>query len=198
MEADGLVLSLIKQGTEPGTVGQTQLLWEVPEGWATEVMTLTPGQKIPLDVTVVTIDEGVSVSVSGTTELVGDCVRCLAPVHVRQPFSGTEIFVHPDLADQLVRGQDPDVDVEGDELDPTLVINRNTVDLEPLLRDAILAEAELTPICSDDCQGICVHCGILLKDAPEDHKHEFLDPRFAALAGFFDRDDSGESETPKA
>ena len=194
MEADGLVLSLIRQGNEPGEVGTTQLLWEVPEGWATEVLTLTPGQQIPLDVTVITIDEGVSDSVSGTAELVGDCVRCLAPVRVEQSFSATEVFVHPELADQLVRGMDPDIDVQGDELDPTLVINRNSVDLEPLLRDAILAEAELTPTCGEDCLGICVHCGILLKDAPPDHKHEFLDPRFAALAGFFDRDDSDESE----
>ncbi len=194
MESDGLVLSLIKHGNEPGELTQTQLRWTVPEGWGTQVLTLKPGQEIPVDVTVVTIDEGVSVTVSGTAVLSGECVRCLAPVEIVEPFSSSEIFVHPDLASRIERGEDPDVDVEGDELDPTLVINRNTVDLEPVLRDAILSEATLSPVCGEDCLGICVHCGILLKDAPADHKHEFLDPRFAALAGFFDKADSADNQ----
>jgi uncharacterized protein len=41
----------------------------------------------------------------------------------------------------------------------------------------------LAPVCTDDCRGLCVDCGQRLADLPDDHHHEVVDPRWAALAG---------------
>ena len=48
----------------------------------------------------------------------------------------------------------------------------------------------LSPVCSADCSGLCVDCGLRLDDLPEDHTHEITDPRWAGLAERF-----GISET---
>jgi len=56
------------------------------------------------------------------------------------------------------------------------------VDLEPVLRDAVVTALPFQPVCRPDCQGLCPECGIRLEDAPDDHVHEQLDPRWAALA----------------
>ena len=56
------------------------------------------------------------------------------------------------------------------------------VDLEPLLRDAVVLALPFQPLCQDDCPGLCAECGARLADDP-DHAHdEPVDPRWAALA----------------
>jgi len=59
--------------------------------------------------------------------------------------------------------------------------NADLVDLEPLLRDAVVLALPFQPLCEDDCPGLCVECGARLADDP-DHTHEApIDPRWAGL-----------------
>ena len=67
---------------------------------------------------------------------------------------------------------------------------RETVDLEPVFRDAVVIALPFQPLCRPDCEGLCADCGIRLEDAPEGHAHERVDPRWAALAHL-----AGTSET---
>ncbi len=192
MEIDGLVLSLRDQSIEPGSQQEAEVRWTVPDGWDTEVLTLVPGSEIPLQLVVTTTDDGVAVDFSGTATLVGECVRCLDPITVEQQFAASEVFVYEDSRSPR-RQQSDKTESEGDEMDKALLIERDTIDLEPALRDAILSEAPLRPVCDKDCLGICVHCGALLREVEPGHKHEFLDPRFAALEGFFSSDSESGS-----
>jgi uncharacterized protein len=54
-----------------------------------------------------------------------------------------------------------------------------------MVRDAVVLALPLSPVCSQDCQGLCVGCGRRLEDLPADHSHELVDPRWAGLAGRF-------------
>jgi uncharacterized protein len=55
------------------------------------------------------------------------------------------------------------------------------IDLEPLLRDAVVLALPFQPTCSEDCPGLCPECGTRLADQPG-HTHEAaVDPRWAAL-----------------
>ena len=55
------------------------------------------------------------------------------------------------------------------------------LDLEPLVRDAVVLELPFQPLCSDDCPGLCPECGARLADNP-DHAHDAAtDPRWAGL-----------------
>ena len=57
-------------------------------------------------------------------------------------------------------------------------------DLEPVLRDAIVVELPLTPLCEANCPGLCVDCGERLVIGQPKHDHPVLDPRWAALEAF--------------
>lgn len=191
MEAKGLVVSLRDQPMEVGARREGKLSWTAPAGWQTEVLTVPEGTVVDFDVALTTIDEGVLVQVEAAVPMVGECVRCVAPVKRQQLVRDSELYVYPERASGRERSRESEIEAEGDEMDAPLFIDRHSVDLEPMLRDAIFADAPLQPLCSKKCAGICVHCGILLKDAEPDHSHFFPDPRFAALSGFFDSGDDG-------
>ena len=62
------------------------------------------------------------------------------------------------------------------------MLQDDLVDLEPLLRDAVVLALPFQPLCRPDCPGLCAECGARLSDDP-DHRHEApVDPRWAALA----------------
>ena len=68
----------------------------------------------------------------------------------------------------------------------------DTIDLAPLVHDAVFLELPLTPLCRETCRGLCVQCGIDLNDdtcecpAP-------VDPRWAKLTELRFDEDSSES-----
>lgn len=175
-----------------GGTSEGVIRWTVPEGWQTEVLTLPPGVSIDLAVELMTIDDGILVQVKAHSEestlLRGECVRCLDPVTVPWWVEAADVYEEP--ARGAKKRKAPPVEdgfeAEGDELDQVLQVEHDHVNIEPLLRDAILASAPLRPLCSRDCQGLCDFCGARLSQVDADHYHEFLDPRFSALEGFFE------------
>jgi uncharacterized protein len=73
---------------------------------------------------------------------VGICRRCTAPVT-----GELSIAVHERFGDA------PSTD---DEWYP---IVDDTIDLGPLVRDAIVLDLPAAPLCREDCQGLCPQCG---------------------------------------
>ncbi len=45
------------------------------------------------------------------------------------------------------------------------------IDLEPLVRDYLLIEMPISPVCKPDCKGLCRFCGANLNEVSEDHHH---------------------------
>ena len=72
-------------------------------------------------------------------------------------------------------------DYSSEEDDEVSMLEGDLVDLEPLLRDAVVLALPFQPLCEDDCPGLCTECGARLADDP-DHAHdEPIDPRWAGL-----------------
>jgi uncharacterized protein len=85
-----------------------------------------------------------------------------------------ELFVYDD--------EQPQAGV-AEEDEETSRLEGDLLDLEPLLRDAVVLALPFQPLCREDCPGLCVECGARLADDPE-HGHEAqIDPRWAALQG---------------
>lgn len=105
-----------------------------------------------------------------SAELVGECSRCLDELTDSIEVDVAELFAYPDSA--------TDRTTESDEL-PRLVEDR--IDVEPVVRDAIVLALPLAPLCTGDCPGLCAECGGRRADLGPDHRHETLDPRWAAL-----------------
>ena len=62
------------------------------------------------------------------------------------------------------------------------------VDLEPIVREYLLLELPINPICKTDCQGLCPICGNNLNHDACDHGPDPIDPRMSVLKSLLDRD----------
>src|SRR5262249_59428827 len=70
----------------------------------------------------------------------------------------------------------------GDADEDGYALDGNLLDLEPVLRDALVLALPLAPLCRQDCPGLCVECGALLAQVGSGHGHErAIDPRWAWL-----------------
>ena len=82
-----------------------------------------------------------------------------------------ELFAYPDSTTD-----------ETTEEDEVYRVDERLLDLEPVVRDAVVLALPWTPLCRPDCAGLCPTCGQRLDDLPAGHTHDQLDPRWAALA----------------
>ena len=157
-------------GRRPGSQREVSRTVPAPADLGIEVLRVPEGAPVELDLRIEAVMEGVLVTGTARAALEGECARCLEPISDEIEVRFQELFVYDD------REVDPDEELEVSKLQDDLV------DLEPLLRDAVVLALPFQPLCEDDCPGLCVECGARLADDP-DHTHdEPVDPRWAALA----------------
>jgi len=177
--------------------------------WAVSVAQVAsrPGQSKEIDATfpapsgigdeIVGVDEGADVSVVGSFDSIVDglilnarisapvhaeCTRCLKPIQRDWTVNVTSFF--PSAAGKNGKEEEVDIIAGEDEAEDTypLLDGGAWADLEALLRDTLVEELPLQPLCKPDCKGLCSQCGIDLNENP-DHQHDMTDIRFAALEG---------------
>jgi uncharacterized protein len=139
--------------------------------------------EVVADVDLDSVDGGVEVSGRVEAPWVGECRRCLRPVsgvlesHVRE------------LYRRRGPGEPPDQDEE------TYPLSGELLDLRPLVRDAILLELPIAPLCRADCAGLCPTCGADLSDGPCGCAPVAGDPRWSALDVLRDPGETGSGST---
>jgi uncharacterized protein len=163
-----LVIDTRELGRRPGSMHTLSRSFPAPGNLTVDVVGVPVGSPVDLDLRLESVMEGVLVSATAQAEVTGECVRCLDPVEV----SMQELYAYP--------GRERDVPADDDTQLPEL--EGDLLDLEPVLRDAVVLALPLRPLCRDDCPGLCAECGARLSDDPE-HGHETVDPRWAALQG---------------
>ncbi len=160
-------------GRRPGSQRLMSFSAEAPAELGIEILSVPEGSPIDIDLRLEAVMEGVLVTGTADADLVGECSRCLETIEDTVHVDLQELFVYDDHDDRGSRPDELDDDVsrlEGD-----------LIDLEPLLRDAVVLALPFQPLCREDCPGLCVECGARLADDP-DHRHEApIDPRWAAL-----------------
>ncbi|HEX4865395.1 MAG TPA: DUF177 domain-containing protein, partial [Acidimicrobiales bacterium] len=75
----------------------------------------------------------------------------------------------------------------GEDDEETYPLEGEFLDLQPLVRDALLLELPLAPLCSDECRGICPTCGADLNAGGCACVEKPADPRWAALDALKER-----------
>ena len=171
-----LVLDTRELGRRPGSMRTVAFTAPAPEDLGIELIGVPAGAEIELDLRLESVMEGVLVSGEAVVPLAGECARCLEPVGNTLTVDLQELFAYPSSTTDVTGEDDETARMEGDLLD-----------LEPVLRDAVVLALPLTPLCSPDCSGLCAECGERLDDLPDDHGHEAADPRWTALQGLLDR-----------
>jgi uncharacterized protein len=175
------VLDTRELGRRPGSQRQVSRTVPAPADLGIEVLQVPEGSPVELDLRLEAVMEGVLVTGTAHASLAGECARCLEPITDEIAVDVQELYVYEDHA---LPGEDDEVSTLQDDL----------VDLEPLLRDAVVLALPFQPLCMDDCPGLCPECGARLADDP-DHAHEAaVDPRWAALAELTEAHQTGQTE----
>ena len=149
----------------PGEMRERSLDITVPEAFGNAVIGVPAGAPMHLDVRLESLHDGVLVTGEVDTEATGECVRCLIEVHQD---------IQVDFAELFAYSFDEAFDY---------TVSDDHVDLEPLVRDAVVLSLPFQPVCQEDCTGLCPQCGVRLLDNPGHEHEEPIDPRWAGLAG---------------
>ena len=173
-----LVLDTRELGRRPGSQRQKSFSAPAPADLGIEVLRVPEGSPIEFDIRLEAVMEGVLVTGTAAAGLDGECVRCLEPIHDDIEVDFQELFVYEEKDDETDEEDSGTSRLEGDLLD-----------LEPLLRDAVVLSLPFQPLCQDDCPGLCIECGARLADDPGHQHEEPIDPRWAALQGLTQDDD---------
>jgi uncharacterized protein len=144
------------------------------------VIAVPKGAQVELDILLESVVEGVLVSGTALAPVEGECARCLDPISsadhdVEVEF--TELFAYPDSITEETTDEDEIFRLVDDK-----------VDLEPVVRDAVVLALPAAPLCREDCPGLCPDCGGRWADLGPDHRHEKIDARWAALTERFRTD----------
>lgn len=138
------------------------------------------GGELHLEVQLEDVSDGILVTAAVTAPLVGECARCLDEFTSSTQVRFCELF-----AAEASESEDDGYLLDGDLLD-----------LEPALRDALVLDLPLSPLCSDDCAGLCSRCGVKLADAEPGHSHPDDGGVWAVLKDMFGPEDRATADDP--
>lgn len=127
------------------------------------------GAEVEVDAELRSVDGGIEVAATVAAPWAGECRRCLRPVEGVLEAGVRELY-RPRRP-----GERPDEDEE------TYPLSGELLDLAPLVRDAILLELPIAPLCRPDCAGLCPTCGAALEDGDCGCPPAASDPRWAVL-----------------
>ena len=176
-----LVLDTRELGRRPGSQRLQTLSAPAPADLGIEVLRVPEGAPVDIDLRLEAVMEGVLVTGTATAALEGECVRCLEPIRDDVEVDLQELFVY----------EENDIASDEEDAGASRLVG-DLLDLEPLLRDAVVLSLPFQPLCQDDCPGLCTECGARLADDPGHQHDEPIDPRWAALVELTQDDQAGE------
>jgi uncharacterized protein len=115
--------------------------------------------------------QGLLVQVKMAAQVLAQCGRCLTEFEQPLNIDFTELFAFS----ERTTGESG------------LILPENAhIDLAPLVREYMLLEIPISPLCRPDCQGLCPVCGERILDQTHVHEEESIDPRLAGLKKLLD------------
>ena len=160
----------------PGEHRETALDFSVPEKLGEGVVHVNPGTPMHIDLRLESLHDGILASAEVDTQAAGQCVRCLDDLTLDVRVEFQELFAYS-------------VDEAFD-----YTVQDESLDLEPVVRDAVVLSLPFQPVCRPDCPGLDPETGERLTESSV--PREVIDPRWAALESF--RTASDDSDTIRA
>jgi uncharacterized protein len=165
-----LVLDTRELPRRPGSMRTVERVVPAPADLGLELIRVPEGADLTLDLRMESVSEGVLVSGTASAPVAGECGRCLRPISDSVVVTIQELYAYAHSTTDETADEDEVGRLQGD-----------LIDLEPVLRDAVVLALPVTPLCRDDCPGLCPECGVHWDELPAGHSHGQVDPRWAAL-----------------
>jgi uncharacterized protein len=150
----------------PGEFRERESDVKLTEGFGNPLIAVKDAANVHLDLRMESLHDGILVSADVETVAEGECGRCLIDI---------ALPVRVDIQELFAYSFDEAFDYTVDE---------DHIDLEPLVRDAVVLSLPFQPVCREDCPGLDPETGERLADFPDRKPKKVLDPRWSALADF--------------
>jgi uncharacterized protein len=183
---DPLVFDIRTLGS--ASARREQRVVPAPAALGAGLVRVPEGAELRLDVQLEDVTEGVLVTAEVSAPLAGECARCLDEFTSSTRVRFQELFTPAEGS----RSSSSRADGDGSG-DDGYLFDGDLLDLESALRDALVLDLPLSPVCDADCAGLCSTCGIRLADAEPDHGHPADAGAWAVLKDLFPAEAAGEN-----
>ena len=126
---------------------------------------------VRIDGVVESVVDGMLVRGVVSADLALSCSRCLKDISEQVTADVVELFTDPASAESA------------DDVEAGYEIVDGTLNLDTLIRDALVPAVPYTPLCDAECKGLCAQCGANHNDTDCDCVDVTTDARWAALEG---------------
>lgn len=163
----------------PGEMREHEFSVTLTERWGEGLVSVAEGEEIALDVRLESVHEGILVTGEADSTFRGECGRCLNPIEEPVEVEFQELFAYP--------GEEAnDFEVQDDH-----------VDLETLVRDAVVLSLPFQPVCQPDCPGLDPETGERLTESAGVEKEAPIDSRWSALQQITDQGNAADRGAPE-
>lgn len=160
----------------PGEMREHRFAAPIAEQWGEGIVAVEAGETVDLEVRLESVHEGILVSGTADTDYTGVCGRCLTDITAPVEVEFQELFAYPGM-------EETDFEVQDDH-----------VDLETLVRDAIVLSLPFQPVCQPDCPGLDPRTGERMAENAGAERTAPIDPRWSALRQITDQDGTAERQ----
>jgi uncharacterized protein len=190
-----LVFDMRQLGRQAGSALTQTRTVPAPDDLRLELIGVPAGADVALEVRFEAVSEGVLATGTATVPLAGECARCLAPLTSSATAGFQELYLYADGRHDRHDKHDKHDEQEEQDAEELYHLDGDLLDLEPAFRDAVVLALPMSPLCREDCPGLCAECGVPLADAGPGHRHDAaIDPRWAALQQFGDTEDDNHQD----
>ena len=144
------------------------------EQWGEGLVAFAKGEELDLYARLESVHEGILVTGDVDSTYRGECGRCLNPIEESVEVEFQELFAYPGT-------EANDFEVQDDH-----------VDLETLVRDAVVLALPFQPVCQPDCPGLDPETGERLTGSAGKEQDAPVDPRWAALQQITDQGNAAQ------
>ncbi len=161
-ERGPLVVPVTELVRNPGSHKHVTITTQA-EGLALPESRIADGSPVVVDLEFEALSEGVIVHGTISAPWTGECRRCLGPAFGVAEATIEEIYQVKPITDEA------------------FTFDGDAIDLGPMVRENLLVELPLAPVCRPDCAGLCPACGADRNTDPCSCDTAPSDPRWGGL-----------------
>lgn len=148
---------------KPGQMRELTLDYQLKAPMGEGAARLSIGSILELDLRLESVHEGILATGEVFAGADSECSRCLEPLKLPVEVDFQELFAYSGSSED------------------DLTVQNESIDLESVIRDAVVLSLPFQPVCKPDCLGLCPQCGAkLTEDSKHDHEQQ-VDSRWSEL-----------------
>jgi uncharacterized protein len=171
-----------------GEMREYELDLKITEAVGVDLLSVKPGEIIEVDLRIQSVDEGVLATARVVADATGECTRCLKPITWPIDENFTELYYYETSNTKAAakrgskgKSNKEEIDIDEDDLS---FLDGDDIDLEPAIRDAIILNLAVNPLCTEDCPGLEDKKGENWEYLSASQTQSLTDQRWSALKDF--------------